>query len=460
MEGDNKPVTAAGALEAGASAWSAGKVEHASRCFATAALLAPAMPLAHVNLGVALRRQGHVAAAITSHRRALALAPDDPVAHSNLGNALREIGKLVEAESHLRRAVTAQPDNLSFRYNLALLLRDSRQHDESHAMMTALVAAQPENGDYAWDLALSDLYRSDYAKGFAGYEARWKLARSPKRVFATPQVLPGQDLRGKTVLVAAEQGFGDALQFARFLPLLAAQCGRLVIECLPELQSLFAALPGIAEVFAKGTEPPAHDVWIPIMSLAHWLGVTQQKLPGPVPYLLVPPSSLAKPLGRPPGTLLNVGLIWAGKTVPRDRSWPLEHLLPLMEDPRLAFWSLQMGERAEDMKVLGVHTLVRDLAPAIKSFADTAALMNALDIIVTIDTSAAHLAGALGKPTWMLLRYVSDWRWLDQGDTCVWYPSLRLFRQPAPDDFTTPVARVKSWLTQAADKVAAAKPAG
>ncbi|MBR9971217.1 tetratricopeptide repeat protein [Magnetospirillum sulfuroxidans] len=459
MNRGNKPISAAEALANGTVAWSEGKIDQACQGFASAALLAPAAVLAHVNLGVALRRQGHVAAAITSHRRALALTPDDPVAHSNLGNALREIGKLAEAERHLRRAVAAQPDNLSFRYNLALLLRDSRHYDESHAMMTALVTAQPQNGDYAWDLALSDLYGCDYAKGFAGYEARWKLARSPKRDFITPQASPGQDLRGKTVLVAAEQGFGDSLQFARFLPILAAQCGTLVVECLPELQTLFAAIPGVALVFAKGAPSPAHDLWIPIMSLAHWLGVGADSLPGPVPYLRAP-QSLAKPLGRPPGSLLNVGLIWAGKTVPRDRSWPLEQLLPLMEDPRLAFWSLQMGERAGDMKALGVNALVRDLSPAISSFADTAALMNALDIIVTIDTSAAHLAGALGKPTWMLLRYVSDWRWLDQGDTCAWYPSMRLFRQPDPEDFSTPVARLKSWLTQAADKVAAAPPVG
>lgn len=456
MEGDKKPNAAAIALAEGSQAWTAGKTDQAAAAFATSALLAPGVPLGHVNLGVALRRQGHVAAAVISHRRALALAPDDAVAHSNLGNALRELGQLAEAEDHLRWAARTQPDNLSFRYNLALLLRDRRKHGEARAMMADLVEAQPESGDYAWDLALSDLYLSDYQRGFAGYEARWRLARSPKRAFATPQVLPGQDLRGKTVLVAAEQGFGDALQFARFLPVLAERCALLVVECLPELQSLFAAIPGIAQVFAKGTQPPAHDCWIPIMSLAHWLEVSPASLPGPVPYL-TPPRALARPLGRPPGSVLNVGLIWAGKTVPRDRSWPLDRLLPLMEDPRLAFWSLQMGERSSDLKTTGIGTLVRDLSPAINSFADTAALMNGLDMVVTIDTSAAHLAGALGKPTWMLLRYVSDWRWLDQGDTCLWYPTMRLFRQPDPDDFDTPVAQMKIMLTQAADKMSAAK---
>ncbi|MBI2240830.1 MAG: tetratricopeptide repeat protein [Magnetospirillum gryphiswaldense] len=452
MAGEKKRLGAADVLAQGGKAWGEGRVDDASKAFAAAALSAPAMPLAHVNLGVALRRQGHARAAVVSHRRALALTPDDAGAHTNLGNALRELGQLAQAEFHARRAVELAPDSDSFRYNLALVLRDTRKYDESLELMRQLTSANPQNGDYAWDLALSELYLGHYAQGWAGYEARWRLARTPKRNLPTPQVLPGQDLRGKTVLVTAEQGFGDALQFARFLPLLAEKCQSLVVECLPELLDLFAALPCAAKVVAKGAELPPHDVWIPIMSLAHWLGIEASHLSGPVPYLK-PPRALAKPLGHPPGSVLNVWLIWAGKLVPRDRSWPLEHLLPLMEDPRLAFWSLQMGERSQDLAELGVGTLVRDLSPAINSFADTAALMQALDIIVTIDTSAAHLAGALGKPTWMLLRYVSDWRWTDHGDTCAWYPTMRLFRQSDPDDFTTPVARIKTALTRAADQV-------
>jgi len=454
MDGEKKRMSTAEVLAQGGTAWAEGRVDDAAKSFSAAALTAPGMPLAHVNLGVALRRQGHVKAAVVSHRRALALKSDDGGAHTNLANALRELGQLTAAEPHARRAVALQPESESFRYNLALLLRDLRKYDEALDIMRSLVAGNPQNGDYAWDLALSELYLGHYAQGWAGYEARWRLARTPKRGFHTPQVLPGQDLRDKTVLVVAEQGFGDALQFARFLPMLAEKCGSLVVECLPELLDLFAAIPSVAKVFEKGTQAPPHDVWIPIMSLAHWLEIDAGKLPGPVPYL-VPPKSLAKPLGHPPGSVINVGLIWAGKLVPRDRSWPLEHLLPLMEDPRLAFWSLQMGDRAQDLTDLGVGTLVRDLSPAINSFADTAALMQALDIIVTIDTSAAHLAGALGKPTWMLLRYVSDWRWTDHGETCAWYPTMRLFRQPDPDDFVTPVTRVKTALTRAADQVVA-----
>jgi len=441
------------ALADGARAWGDGNIDAALNAFARAAQLAPSMPLAHMNLGVALRRQGRVAAAIASHRRALALGGADAALHSNLGNALREAGHLAEAETHLRKAVEAQPDNASFIYNLALLLRDRRDHARCHELLTALVRRFPDNGDYAWDLALSDLYRGDYAAGFAGYEARWRLARSPERPFPGPRWRPGDEIAGKTLLIAAEQGFGDALQFARFLPLLVRRGARLVVECLPEQRDLFAAIDGVGQVIAKGETPPPFHLWAPVMSLAGLLGTTIDAIPDRVPYLRAP-KALSRPLGRPPGTVLNVGLIWAGKTTPRDRSWPLERLLPLMVDPRIAWWSLQMGPRVADLAASGVGHLVRDLSPAIGSFGDTAALMADLDLIVTIDTSAAHLAGGLGKPVWVLLRYVSDWRWQDDGEGCPWYPTMRLFRQSDPFDYDGPVARMADELSRAADRPA------
>ena len=439
------------ALAEGARAWTEGRAEQAASGFAKAALLNPAMPLAHMNLGVALRRMGKVEAAVASYRRALALGSDDPALYSNLGNALRETGHLAEAEAAMRKAVEAKPDNVSFAYNLALLLRDRRAHQESREILSRLVAAQPDNGDYAWDLAISDLYLKDYRAGFAGYEARWRLDRSPERIFPGTRWAPGADIAGKTVLITAEQGFGDSLQFARFLPLLAQAGAKVVVECQPELLDLFSAVEGVVRVVAKGAEPGAYDLWTPIMSLARLLDVSFQSIPAQVPYLRLPKAA-PKPVGRPPGTVLNVGLIWAGKTTPRDRSWPLDKLLPLLEDPRVAFWSLQMGERTRDLAECGAAALVRDLAPMIGNFADTAALMAELDLVVTIDTSAAHLAGALGKPTWMLLRYVSDWRWLDEGEASPWYPTMRLFRQDDPFDFDGPVTRMAAMLTAVADK--------
>lgn len=433
------------ALAEGGRAWSAGRIEAAATAFAHAALQAPDNAQAHSNLGVALRRLGRVEAALASYRRALALTPDDPALHSNLGNALRALGQLEGAETHLRRAVAARPGDPSFAYNLALVIRDRRRQDEAHHRLAELAAAAPDNADLAWDLALTDLYRKDYVRGFAGYEARWGLARTQRRDLPGERWQPGMALAGKRVLIAAEQGFGDALQFARFLPLVARQGAEVVVECQSELLELFAAIPGVAQTVEKHAPLPAYDLWAPMMSLAWLLGVTWKTLPAPKSYLTAP-QRLATPLERPPGSSLHVGLVWAGKTTPRDRSWPLEQLLPLMEDPRVTWWSLQMGERTADLGRLGVDHLVRNLAPRLTTFADTAAAMDELDLVITIDSGPAHLAGAMGRPTWVLLRYVSDWRWLDEGDSCAWYPTMRLFRQPTPDDFTTPVTAIKAAL--------------
>lgn len=434
-------------LETGHQAWTGQKTEDAAAAFATAARLNPTLTAAHGNLGVALRRLGRPEAAVASYARALALAPDDAGILSNLGNALRELGRLEAAETALRRAVALDPRNFSFLYNLALLLRDRRKHTEALALMERLVAANPASGEVAWDLALTRLYLGDYVRGFDGYEARWRLARSPARTLPGPAWTGAEPLEGKTLFLHSEQGFGDAIQFARFVPPVAARGARIVLECLPELQELFATLPGVVAVVPKGSTPPPYDFWAPLLSLARLLGTTFERLPAGTPYLH-PPRPMTRGPARAPGTLLSAGLVWAGKTTPRDRSWPLEKLLPLFADPRVALHSLQMGPRAADLARLGVEHLVHDRSPHLASFADTAAAMADLDLVITIDTSVAHLAGALGRSTWVLLRYVSDWRWQDEPATSPWYPTMRLFRQRHPEDFDGPVAEMAAALRE------------
>jgi Flp pilus assembly protein TadD len=436
---------AARALADGGRAWQAGRIEAAVAAFAIAARLAPTTAAAHGNLGVALRRLGRPHAAVASYRRALSLVPDDAATLSNLGNALREIGELPEAELALRRAVALDGGNRSFAFNLALLLRDRRQHLEALALMEALAVGWPENGELAWDLALTQLYLADFDSGWPGYEARFRLSRSPARPLPGPRWDGVADLAGKTLFLHSEQGFGDALQFVRFVPLAVARGARVVLECLPELRELFATVPGVAQLVDKGTPPPPYDLWAPMLSLPCLLGTGADVLPAAVPYLT--PPARATGVRRPPGTALTLGLVWAGKTTPRDRSWPLEELLPLLSDPRIAVHALQVGPRGSDLDHLGVRHLVHDLGPELNSFADTAAAMAALDLVITVDTSVAHLAGALGRPCWVLLRYVSDWRWQDEPADSPWYPSMRLFRQADPQDFKGPVAELMAALT-------------
>lgn len=432
------------AFEAGARAWGEGRHGDAEQGFAAAALLRPDWSTAQANLGAVLRRNGKPEAAVICYRRALARGGGDASVLSNMGNALRDLGRLAESEAALRRAVELAPDNRSYRCNLALLLRDARKHDEARALLAQLAEEQPDDAEVQWDLALADLYLGDYPRGFAGYEWRLKLARNPARDMPGPR-WTGEDPAGRTVLLSAEQGFGDALQFVRYVPLLAGRGARIVLECMPEQMELFAGLTGVAQVVAKGAAPPPYHLWAPLASLPHLMGTTYDTIPAQVPYLRAPPRpNLTVP--RVPGEVLRVGLVWAGKTTPRDRSWPLEELLPLMADPRAVFYSLQLGPRSEDLARTGIGRLVRDAAPALKSFADTAALMERLDLIITIDTSVAHMAGALGRPVWVLLHYVSDWRWRDDLPTSPWYPTMRLFRRPEPADSATPVAEMAAAL--------------
>jgi Flp pilus assembly protein TadD len=442
-------------VDAARAALDAGRPLEAADIFSELAREFPLHPLPHANLGMILRRLGKSEAAVASYRRALTLAPDNPNMMSSLGNALRSLGRLTEAEKLQARTVQMAPDQRPLRYNYALTLRDMRKIHEALRILAALHEEQPDDAEVAWDLAITQLQLGEYGKGFKGYEARWRLPRNETKLREGPQ-WTGENVAGKRLLLQSEQGFGDALQFARYVPLLAQRGARIVLECLPELKTLFASLPGVEEVVLKGGPAPAVDFSVPLLSLPHLFGTTLGSVPAKVPYLQAP----AMTLPRRPGTILRVGLVWAGKATPRDRSWPLPLIASLLDDPRLAFYSLQTGPRAAELAANGLDRLVVDLGPALKDFSATAAAMNALDLIVTIDTAAAHLAGALGRPAYVLLRYVSDWRWHDYREDSPWYPAMRLFRQPRPDEFAQPVERVREAIKRLADSAApAAKPA-
>jgi Flp pilus assembly protein TadD len=417
------------------AAYNAGRVAEAAQLFTALTRDFPTHAPAHANLGVMLRRLGKIEAAVVCYHRALALTPDNPGVLSSLGNALRALGRLTEAEKAQARALQLAPAERSLRYNYALTLHDMRKVDEALRILSDLHAQNTDDPEIAWDLAITQLRAGDYANGFKGYEARWRLPRNETKLCDGPQ-WAGENISGKRILLQSEQGFGDALQFARYVPLVAARGARVVVECLSELRSLFAAISGVEEFVIKGNPSPPVDLSIPLLSLPRVFGTTLATIPAQVPYLRAP---YTMNLPQKPGTHLRVGLVWAGKPTPHDRSWPLQLLAPLLDNPHIAFFSLQTGPRAGELAGAGFDQLIIDLAPQLQDFADTAAAMAALDLVITVDTASAHLAGALGRPTFVLLHYVSDWRWLDDREDSPWYPTLRLIRQSRPDDFARPV---------------------
>ena len=436
----------------------AGQIDEAVEGYARVLRLDPNHKQCCNNLGVALRAQGKFQAAVAAYCRALAQVPDDAGTHSNLGNALRALGRFDEAEACHRRAIKLDPNYIEARYNLGIALKDKRRIGEALACFNEVLAGKPDHADAHWDRALAWLVAGDFEHGWPEYEWRWQLAENPERDFTQP-LWDGADLEGRTILLHAEQGMGDSIQFARYAPLVAARGGRVVLECSAPLTRLFETLDGVDEVVSKEDALPDFDVHAPLLSLPGTFATTAQTIPCEIPYLAADPARATQLRDQLTGLTgaLKVGLVWAGKPSHKNdhnRSLGFEPLIGLLGLRNILFFSLQIGPRAEEMRTAGCDGLIYDLSGSIKDFADTAVLLEALDLLITVDTSPAHLAGALGKPVWALIPYVPDWRWLLDRDDSPWYPSLWLFRQDQQGDWTGPLRRVAEALKALADETA------
>lgn len=299
-----------------------------------------------------------------------------------------------------------------------------------------------------FNLGMTLLQLGDYERGFAEYEWRWRTGQFTP--FACPHPKwDGRPIPGKTLLVHTEQGAGDAVQFARFLPLAAQRCATLLLVCRLDLQPLLATASGVASIRGPGQIGVSEfDTYIPLLSLPHVLGTTLATVPASVPYVggeglrrekLKPELTLAR-RGRP-----MVGIAWAGSPTHRNdrrRSCPLTALVPLLRTPGVDFYSLQKGDRSRDLGLLPRDVEVRDMSSRLGDFGDLAVVIEQLDLVISVDTAVAHVAGALGKPVWLLLSYHADWRWLMEGERTPWYPTMRLFRQSRPAGWPSVVSRV------------------
>ncbi|MGH8548599.1 MAG: hypothetical protein ACRERU_08380 [Methylococcales bacterium] len=292
------------------------------------------------------------------------------------------------------------------------------------------------------------LQLGDYPRGLAEHEWRWKTGQFTPFHCPHPR-WDGNPIPEKTLLIHTEQGAGDAIQFARYVPLAAERAGKLIVVCTRDLFPLFASLPGIAEIREPGTlKVTEFDTYLPLLSLPYVFGTTFATIPNPGPTFDIALLGRRKTLTLPPPLVesrLKVGLVWAGSSThrnDRNRSCPLGEFVPLLRMYGIACYSLQKGEGRQDLSQLPADCRVQDLDPLIGDYADTALLVDALDLIVTVDTSVAHLAGALGKPVWLLLPQVPDWRWGLEGETTPWYPAMRLFRQIRRADWAEVIARL------------------
>ncbi len=412
------------------------------------------------NLGNALREQGELDRAAECYETAEKLSPDDPIVMSNRAALLGSLGRVEEAEALCRRVVELSPGVAIPLSNLGQALYAQGRMAEAREQFDAAGEADPGNDDIAFHRAIVRLMLGDFSEGWALYEARWgnRKRREAPRHADTPQ-WRGEDLAGRTLLLWPEQGFGDTLQFVRFAPLAAARGARVILEVQPALVSLLRHMPGVAKVVAVGEETGPFDLQAPLMSLPLAFGTTLETVPAAIPYL-APPAERLEPWERrlraslPAGP--RVGLVWAGDSrdhdvecmlIDRRRSLALGQLQPILDVEGATFVSLQVGKQGLQARD---EPRVADLTAGITDFADTAALIAGLDLVISVDTSTAHLAAAMGKPVWLLSRFDGCWRWLRDRDDSPWYPTLRLYRQPKAGDWDTPLARMaedlREWL--------------
>jgi tetratricopeptide (TPR) repeat protein len=411
-----------------------------------ALVIKPGYADALTNRGIALYQSLRPQEAVAAFDLALALNPDGAEIHNNKGLALQALGRLDEALACADRAVALRPDMAENLNNRGMALQAMGRRAEALAAYDQAVALKPDYPEPYWNKSLVLILLGDYAAGWRLFEWRWKRAESPPELrFDRPLWLGEEPLAGKTLLLHAEQGLGDTLQMLRYAPLLARRGATVVLSAPAALVPLAASVDGIDRVLQPGEALPPFDLHSPLMSLPLALGTRIDTIPAAVPYLSAPAAKLAEWRTRlGPGKRQRIGLAWAGNPAHRNdanRSIALKALLPLL-DADADFFSLQKDYRPADEALMRADGRIRSHAEALEDFTDTAALVEQMDLMISVDTSVAHLAGALGKPVFVLLPWVPDYRWgLERADS-PWYPTARLFRQARAGDWDGVVAEV------------------
>jgi tetratricopeptide (TPR) repeat protein len=466
------------------------RFEEALASFDRALAARPDYVEALANRGLALKELKRFDEALASFDRALALRPDDAEAHINRGNALRELKRIDEALASYDRAIAVRPDYVEAFNNRSVMLQELRQFDEALASLDRALALRPDYVEALTNRAVAlhalkrfdeallsyervQALRPDYAEahcneshlrllmgdfelGWRKYEWRWKNpSLEPfERTFQQPLWLGEDDVEGKTILIHSEQGFGDVMQFCRYVPLVAARGAQVLFGVPQSLYDLMTtSFDGTAQVLGEGAEVPQYDRHCPLMSLPLAFGTTLKTIPSQTPYLRASHENIrawSSRLGAKRGP--RIGVVWSGNPAHKnDHNRSIDfRVFSRLLDRDATFVSLQKEVRPDDASAVRDRTDLLQIADDLMTFADTAAVVANLDLIISVDTSVAHLAGALAIPVWILLPFVPEWRWLIDRSDSPWYPTARLFRQDAPGDWPAVidhiVAELKSQL--------------
>jgi tetratricopeptide (TPR) repeat protein len=411
----------------------------------------PKNPSAENNMGLLLKAEGRTDEAIDAFMRAIALKPDYALAMVNLGATLQVANRPQDAITVLEDAIGLNEKDPQAHSNLGNALVALNRPSEGLAAYERALELDPHSVDIQYNIALSHLVLGDLEKGWSGYELRLKTeTHRAKHVYDAPKWHRDLPLAGKTLLVYAEQGLGDTIQFIRYIPLLQAKGAMFVLRVQSSLKALLTGQFKETVVVAGDDPLPPHDFQCPLMSLPGELGTRLDSIPANVPYLKAPPEKLdtwRKVFAKAPGP--KIGLVWSGNAkhqFDHNRSAPVSVFAEMTKGIPAHFFAIQKEIRKTDLDELPQAPWINDLSRKIQGFEDTAAIVAALDVVITVDTSVAHLAGALGAKTWLLLGFAPDWRWLLGRSGSPWYPSVQIFRQPALGDWDSVIAAVRKQL--------------
>ncbi|MHA1539822.1 MAG: tetratricopeptide repeat protein [Alphaproteobacteria bacterium] len=389
------------------------------------------------------------------YNKALKILPDNLALHNNLGSLLKTMGRYDDAEALYKRGLQIDQKAGGILYNMGNLMKEQSLCNKAIYYFEKALEISPNAANIHWNLSLALLAKGDIERGFDEYRWRWDYDEFPtkKRNFIVPE-WDGAVFYKKTLLIYLEQGMGDLMQFARWIPEVVKKKGagsKIIIECHAPLVRLLSNFEGVDQVLLREEEHPHFDLQIPYLTLPAVFKETLITMPQKVPYIVPPESAESAKVkeGFARDKNLKVGLVWAGNPKhknDKNRSSSLENLRKILDMENITFYSLQKGERVKDIETLGLQDKIINLDHKIDDFLDTAHIINNLDLVITVDTSVAHLTGALGKPLWVMLPFSCDWRWMTNRDDSPWYPSARLFRQDKKKEWKTLIPALRDGL--------------
>jgi tetratricopeptide (TPR) repeat protein len=441
------------------------KFDDALAAFHRALTLDPKHFVAHLGRGGALVQLKRYSEALDSYEKAVAIAPDESQCYNNRALALAALGRYDEAFASYDKALELAPNFVEAYVNRGNAFGSLGHTERGLADYLRALEIKPDRVEAIWNMSLAQLTLGNFREGWKNYEVRWRKEETVpyRRNFTQPLWLGKEEVAGRTILLHAEQGLGDTFQFLRYAPLLAHRGAKVILEVQPSQKTLLADVDGLSGIYSRGEDLPDFDLHCPIMSLPLAFGTELATIPAEIPYIRVPADRLPKWRARlGESRALRVGVAWAGSathTNNRNRSITLSRFAALFAASKVEFVTLQKELGPGDAATLRRHPNVIPLGEELSDFADTAAVISLLDLVVSVDTSVVHLTGAIGRPFWLLVPFAPDFRWLLKREDSPWYPTARLFRQPGINDWESVFERARRELERKAEHQAEHRPA-